>query len=265
MRSKTVLFLVVLFGVISLFYSTRIGGRYYSIITSGLALVPPMLAWVYGFRAANTFNSTNKHRRSLQLISAGLLFWFLGELAFFFFQYMAHIDPFPSVADLSYIAGYVLLWAGLSMEIRINKASLKDFNQYIQFLIGLIMALLVGAVVYFGVFLAFVASEPLLNNIVVMSYGFGDLILIAPTLYVLKMAVDYRGGRLFMSWALILIALLLNLSADVSFAIYRNAYTMGLWPYNMIDIIWALTYMLFAYSFYATASHVREVRAKLRA
>lgn len=264
MRSKTALFLAILFGVISITYSTRLGGQQNSLVTSMLSLIPPFLAFVFAFKAAHTYDVKNKHGRAILLMAAGLLFWFIGEASFFLFQFIVEINPFPSVADLSYLAGYLLLWAGLGAEIKANKSSLKNLNQYIQFLIGLIMAMLALAVLYFGVYLAYAPGQPILNNIVAMSYGLGDLILIAPTLYVLKIAVDYRGGKLFLPWALILIALLLNLLGDVYFAIYRDAYTLLEWPYTMIDIVWGLSYILFAYSFYSTASHVREARASFK-
>lgn len=264
MRSKTALFLAILFGVISITYSTRLGGQQNGLVTNMISLIPPFLAFVFAFRAAHTYDFANKHGKALLLMAVGLLFWFIGEASFFLFQFIVDINPFPSVADLCYIAGYFLIWAGLGLEIKANNSSLKSLNQYIQFLIALIMAMLALAVLYFGVYLAYAPGQPLLNNLVAMGYGLGDLVLIAPTLYVLKIAVDYRGGKLFLPWALILIALLLNLLGDVYFAIYRDAYTLLEWPHTMVDIVWGLSYILFAYSFYSTASHVREARASFK-
>ena len=264
MKNKTVLFLIILFGAIGLLYSTRLGGRHNGLLTNLVSLIPPFIAFVYAWRASRTYEHNNKHGKALLLMTFGLLLWFMGEFGLFLFQFVVDINPYPSIADISFLAGYPLIWAGLVMEIRINKSSLKDFNQYIQFLIALIMGMLVLAVLYFGVFLAYAPGQPIMNNLVAMSYGLGDLMLIAPTLYVLKMAVDYRGGKLFISWALIMIALLLNLLGDVYFAIYRDAYTALEWPYNMIDIVWGLSYILFAYSFFNTAMTIKSVRTQLK-
>lgn len=263
MRSKNVLLLLMVFGVIAVMYSTRFGGSYNGIITNSLALLPPYIAALYGIRASRTYIQTSPHGRSIVLISVALLFWALGKTAFFFFRFVFKIYPYPSIADISFLAGYPLLLAGLITEIRTSRSSFKNTSPYIKFLTSLIMALLVLAVLYFGVIKAYAPGDPVLNNLVAMGYGFGDLVLIAPMLYVLKMAVDYRGGRLFMSWALILIALLLKLYGDVFFAIYRTPYTAVEWPFNMIDLVWVMSYLLFAYSFYSTASHVKEVRARI--
>lgn len=264
MRSKTVLLLAIIFGLIGITYSTRIGGDQNGLITNSLALLPPFLASIYAFHAYGTYKQSSPHGRALLLIAVALLFWAIGEAAFFMFRFVVDINPYPSVADIAFLAGYPLMLAGLVTEIRTNKSTFKDSNPFVQFLITLVMLMLSIAVIFFGIVLAFDSKEPLLNNLVAMGYGVGDLILIAPTLYVLKMAVDYRGGKLFMSWGLILIALLMKLYADVFFAVYHVAYTANEWPYNMIDLVWAVSYMLMAYSFYSTASHVREVRSKLK-
>lgn len=264
MLHKTKLTLIGLFGIIGLLHSTRFGGDYNAVATGILVIIPPLLAAMYAARTAQTYSAKTIHGRALLFMSAGLLLWFIGDSAFFTFRFIVDINPYPSVADISYLLGYVLLGAGLFQEMRSSKASLREFNQYIQFLIALIMGILTLAVLYFGVFLAYVPSDPILNNVTAIGYGVADLLLIAPTLYVMKMAVDYRGGKLFISWALVLIALLLNLLGDLMFAINRDAYIALEWPFTMIDIVWAASYLLFAFSFLHTQAAIHAVRKQLK-
>lgn len=263
MRNRTVLMLVVVFGINCLLYSTRFGGSNNGILTNGAALLPPLFAVLFASRLAYTYKVHTPHGKSFLLISTGLLFWFIGNAAFFTFQYLFNIAPFPSIADVATIAGYFLLFTGLMYEIRINRASLKDFNQFVKLLITIIVCMLVLAVIYFGIFLAYKPTDPLLTNAVAAGYGFADIALIVPSLYVLKMAVDYRGGKLFNSWGLVLIALLMNLYADVFFAIFRDQYRAGDWPYNMIDLVWVTSYLLFAYAFLNASYAIKEARRKI--
>lgn len=244
-------------------YSTRFGGAQNGFLTNAAALLPPMFAALYASKLAYTYKLNTPHGKSFLLISTGLLLWFIGECAFFAFQFLFDIDPFPSVADIAYILGYILLFSGLMYEIRINRVALRDFNQYIKFLIALIVTLLVLAVIYFGVVLGYKPDDSLLSNVIAAGYGFADVALIVPTLYVLKMAVDYRGGKLFTSWGMVLIGLLMNLYADVFFAIFRDQYGALEWPYNMIDLVWVGAYLLFAYAFFNAAYAIRETRKKL--
>lgn len=264
MKNRNIILLTLVFGLCSVLYSTRFGGNNNALFTNLAALFPPFLATCYGFYAYRTYQHKSAHGRALLYISMAMLLWFMGELAFFWFQFIVDINPYPSIADISFLAGYPLLLAGLLTEIKANKSTFKNTNQFIQLLIAIIMIMLGLAVLYFGVILAYAGSEPLLNNLVAMAYGVGGLILIAPTLFVLKIAVDYRGGKLFTSWGLILIALLLKLYGDVFFAVYRNAYTALEWPFNMIDLVWVTSYLLLAYSFFNTAITVKQVQSRLK-
>lgn len=264
MKNRNIILLTLVFGVTSLLYSTRVGGSFNNLVTNLAALLPPFLATCYGFYAYRTYQHKSPHGRALLFISMAMLLWFMGEVAFFWFQFIVDINPYPSIADISFLAGYPLLLVGLLTEIKTSKSTFKNTNQFIQLLITIIMIMLGLAVLYFGVFLAYASGEPIVNNLVAMAYGVGDLILIAPTLYVLKIAVDYRGGKLFSSWGLILIAMLLKLYGDIFFAVYRNAYTALEWPYNMIDLVWVTSYLLFAYSFFNTATTVKQVQARLK-
>lgn len=263
MKNRALLVLVAVLGVNCFLYSTRFGGEHNGILTNGFALLAPMLAAWYASKLAYTYKLNTPHGRSFLLISTGLLLWFIGECAFFSFQFLFDIDPFPSVADIAYMLGYILLFAGFMHEIRINRASLRDFNQYIKLLITIIVSMLVIAVIYFGVFLAYKPNEDLLANVIAASYGFADIALIVPTLYVLKMAVDYRGGKLFTSWGAVLIALLMNLYADLFFAIFRDQYGALEWPYNMIDLVWITAYLLFAYGYLNAIHAIKTARKQL--
>lgn len=264
MKNSTLLLLIIVFGINTILYSTRLGGAQNALLTNAAALFPPMLAALYASKLAYTYKLGTPHGKSFLLISTGLLLWLIGEGAFFVFQFLFAIDPYPSVADYAFIAGYLLLFAGFMYEIKINKASLKGINQYIKFLITIIVSLLVLAVIYFGVFLAYKPEDSLLANAVAAGYGFADIALIVPILYILKMAVDYRGGKLFTSWGLVLIALLMNLYADIFFAVFRDQYSAFEWPYNMIDLVWVTSYLLLAYAFFNAAHAIRMARAKIR-
>jgi diguanylate cyclase (GGDEF)-like protein len=52
-------------------------------------------------------------RRAWVLLALGLSTWVAGDAAWTFFERVLGIDPFPSVADVAYVASYPLLAAGL--------------------------------------------------------------------------------------------------------------------------------------------------------
>lgn len=228
-------------------------------------LIPPLLAVVMGVYATDTYGLKSIHGKSMALLSAGMLCLFIGECLFMLFQFELDIDPFPSVADIFYLSAYPLIFAGLIAEIRHHDLKWDDSNKHIYILMLLFLALLTPIIVYFGVYLAWNSSDTFLTNIIAIGYGINDLILLIPSLFVLKITLGYRGGKLFNTWMWILFAIIFMMVADVLFASFKDGYERATWPYSQIDLIWAASYLMFAYSFFYTADTIQESREKLRA
>src|SRR3989344_2759295 len=252
MKSKTLLgsFLVAVFALTAIVYVFKFS----NLAGNVLFLISPFMAVIAAISAVRTYQLSNNHGRIIALLSAGLLCWFIGEFIFFLFQFVWHIEPYPSIADIFYLAGYPLLFAGLIKEIRDHKVSWHNFNKLTLTFIVLLLLLLSIIVLYFGVFLAYTAGDPVMSNLISTAYGIGDLILIVPSLFILKIALDYRGGKLYNSWMMILSALMLMLTGDILFAIFKDNYSDLLWPYTLIDLLYVASYLLFAYSFFYTAA-----------
>lgn len=252
--------LVVLYIIIAIVYLLKFS----HLLGNILFLIPPLIAVVSGLYATQTYRLANTHGKAMALLTAGLLCFFIGELLFFLFQFVFHTNPFPSVADVFYLSAYPLLMAGLVKEITLHPISWHDFNKLALVLILLLLAALSFIVIYFGVFVAYSPGDPFISNLIATAYGVADLLLIVPSLFIMNMTLDYRGGKLFNFWALILLALLFMLAGDILFAIFKNKYTELVWPYTLIDLAWVTSYLLFAYAFFYTATAIKELNLKLR-
>lgn len=229
-----------------------------------LFLLTPIIAVLFGIYAISTYRLSNDHGKVMALLTTGILFWLIGESIFFLFQFAWHISPYPSVADIFYLIGYPLILMGLAKEIMIHKVDLRNLNKLFLTLIVLLITVLAIIVSYFGIYRSYSTDDSFLGNAISIAYGIGDLILIAPGLFVLKIAMDYRGGKLYNSWMLVLFALLCMLSGDILFAIFSDQYTDLIWPYTLIDIAYVLSYLLFGYSFFYTATTIKDLHAKLK-
>lgn len=254
-------------GIIFALFYLAIAGLYATKTVNELQgiifLLPPLLAAAMGLYAANTYKLENIHGKSMAFFAAAMACFFIGETLFFMYQYVFHKMPFPSVADVFYLVAYPLLLAGLLIEVKMHKPKLSEFNKTAVVVMSSILVVLVAVVAYFGIYKAYDPEATAVANWIATSYGIADIIIIVPILYVLKLAFDFRGGKLFNSWILIFFAMLLMLKGDVLFALYSTQYSEGQWPYTLIDLAWTASYLLFAYSFYYTASVLRELRSKL--
>lgn len=259
-RRNVLIFLVLLYLIITGLYLFYDNAK----IDYLVFLLPPLIASIFGFMAAKTYTLKNIHGKSLALIAAGIGFFFIGELLFYIYEYILNKTPFPSPADIFYLLAYPLIFSGLALEVINRRPKLSEFNSFVRVIVFTLLSLLVVIVSYFGIFLAYDQNNSAAANIIAMSYGVGDLILIIPAMFILKLAFEMRGGKLFNAWMYIFFALLLMLGADILFASYNMQYDDGIWPYNLIDLLWAGSYLLFAYAFYYTSSVISESHQKLK-
>lgn len=228
-----------------------------------LFLFPPLLAALLGFYAASTYKLGNIHGRSMAFLASGMAFFFVGEALFFYYQYILDKTPFPSIADVFYLLAYPMILIGLMIEVRMHKPRLSEFSKKTIFVMSTAFIALLGIVSYFGIYKAYDTDATILSNWIAISYGVADLIILIPAMYVLKLAFDFKGGKLFNTWIMIFFAMLFMLAGDILFASYNEKYSEGLKPYTLIDLLWVASYLLFAYSFFYTGSVLRELRKKL--
>lgn len=257
--SGTVIFFVLLC-VVYLFFSVNPATILFVHI---LYLLPPAIGVLAGVYAIRAYNIKNPHAKSLLFITVGICLTFAGELTWFFYKHVLFINPFPSLADAFYIPSYWFFLLGFRNELQITSAHLKKSDPFTTFVMILFALLLTFVSVYFGVILAYDMSAPLLDNLVAISYGVGDTILVFPALQILKHALNYRGGRLFTAWISIFLAVIAMLIADILFAIFETPYTQDLWPFTNIDLFWIASFLLFAYGFFSIGVGIKAIQRQL--
>jgi len=229
------------------------------------SLIPPLLALLMALAAVDTYRLDNIHGRAMLFFSGAMFCLFVGESLFLVYQRIFDVNPFPSIADIFYLSAYPLLLAGLLTEIWHHKISWDKNNRTVYMLLIALLALLVPFMAYFGVYKAWDPTDTFFTNIIAIGYGVNDLLLIIPVFFVLGIALNYRGGKLYRSWVGIFIAILLMMVSDVLFAIYKDPYDNSVYPYTMIDLVFAASFLFFAYSFYYVAANIEESRKLLRA
>lgn len=264
MRTRLILFIMAIVFVLNVYvYLSGFGGEANAAVSNILYILPPLLASVVGMWTVSAYGIRNVHGRSLTYLTAGIISWLIGEVIWMVMIFIYQIEPFPSVPDVFFLAGYLLVLVGVVKEFLLHKSSLRNFNKLLLFLIALVSVLIAFLIAYFGVYAAYDPEAPLLNNVVGIGYSVFDLLIIVPSLFVLKMALSFKGGKLFFSWMLAFVAMLLFLAADILFAIYYEPYNNLVFPYILIDLIWVTAYLFFTYSFYHTGDAIRQIQAKL--
>jgi diguanylate cyclase (GGDEF)-like protein len=188
-------------------------------------------------------------------IGAGLLATTLGDVLYDF-RYGGN-PPFPSAADVAYLAFYPLLYVGIVLLLR-RRVSTFSASLWLD---GLMAATAAGALAA-SVLVEVVVNSTHGSRLVVvtnMAYPIGDVLLLALLVFVFSV-MRWRPGR---SWALIAAGLLLNAIGDGIY-LYQTAvgtYSEG----TYLDLVWPLSLVLIALAAWQRPGRVPSVKLEERA
>jgi len=213
-----------------------------------------VLAGIYAFRK---YGIKSIHGMSILLITIGIALWWLGEITWMVFDIVLGIDPFPSTADIFYLAAYPILLIGIVNELRLGKIKWTT-KKVISNVI--VLLLLFTITYYYGVYMAYDLEATLTENVVAISYGVGDLILVIGSIMLLNLSIEFSGGVFSKAWIMFVIGMLLTWVADVLFAIYYEPYQAGEWLIVQMDHLWTASYLFFSYSFLIMGSVIEKLK-----
>ncbi|MGH2775071.1 MAG: GGDEF domain-containing protein [Actinomycetota bacterium] len=173
-------------------------------------------------------------RLAWMFIGAGFLQSAIGDGLWTLYEVVWEIEPFPSYADLFYLAFYPLIAVGLVTLVRWHKAGDRD---------NLVDAAIVaiGAGVLTWVFImspyVFDSSMTLVERLASLAYPVGDLLLLA-----VLVRLVFSPGKSSMSSIMLTLGIFSTLVADAGFAVtaLQGTYETG----HLLDAGWLLTYVL---------------------
>jgi len=188
-------------------------------------------------------------------IGAALLATTSGDILFDFWY--GGNPPFPSAADVAYLAFYPLLYVGIVLLLR-RRVSTFSASLWLDGLVAATAAGALGASVVVDVVINSTHGSRLvvLTN---MAYPIGDVLLLALVVFVFSVT-RWQPGR---AWALIAAGLLVNTVGDAIF-LYQTAvgsYVEG----TYLDLAWPLSLVLVALSAWQRPGRVARVVLQDRA
>ena len=165
----------------------------------------------------------------------GVLLWFLGELTWSIYEVFLHVEvPYPSVADVFYLAGYVPVIVAVIQFLWFFRRSFTASRVAVGALSGLLIVGLTSVLVYP---LSVSLSDALTKSFDV-AYPMLDAVL--TTLAVL-MFLTYSGGLFAKPWVTISAGLVLVGLYDIMFSLG----TLQGWYYSghPIELLYAWGYI----------------------
>jgi len=174
-------------------------------------------------------------RRAWIAIAAAILAWAAGEIWWTLYIEGNPNAPYPSPADLGYLAFYPLAALGLYLLVRARAQEL-DRRLWMDGLIAALGTGAVGAALLFE-FVAARTSGSTLEVATTLAYPFGDVLLVSLVVGVIALT-RWRPGR---TWTLLLAGLTVMAVADVAFTLQAYEATLpgGEWvePLYLISAV----------------------------
>ena len=188
-------------------------------------------------------------------IGAGLLATTIGDILFDFWY--GGSPPFPSAADVGYLAFYPLLYVGIALLLR-RRVSTFSATLWLD---GLMAATAAGALAA-SVLVEVVVNSTHGSRLVVvtnMAYPIGDVLLLALLVFVFSVT-RWRPGR---AWAFMAAGLLLNAIGD---AIYLYQTAVGTYVEGTyLDLVWPVSLVLIALAAWQRPGRAPRVELRDRA
>jgi two-component system, cell cycle response regulator len=203
-----------------------VGRWVYDAVVVGAALLVLARAW-----------RRPRERGAWLALGAGMLFWALGQTYYSVFLYYASPAPFPSPADLLFLAFYPAIYVGLALLLRARIAQLEPLG-WVDGLIGALAVAAVAAALIFPPVLEALGGSGL-GVAVSLAYPCADLVLLG----LLCGALTAKRWSAQPALTLIAVAILLFAVSDVVYLSVGGQSTEAL---NLASVGWPLAFLLLA-------------------
>ncbi|MBI5554864.1 MAG: hypothetical protein HY920_03290 [Elusimicrobia bacterium] len=236
---------LILFNII--FFWVKPAGKVLTMVSDVLPIICALLAIIGMYFAVRSFKLYDQTKLAWLFILIGLILYLGGESIYAILEIFLKVDVtevVPTVADYSWMAGYVPLILGLIMLIYGYKKSGFALGHYkIMALGSLAITAIMGTLIYW-LFIP-ILNDPELSGLAKFTYIYypvADLFLIVPALILVHITCQFGRGMISRPWRYIAIGFVGMTISDIlySYLSWNNMYGPG----NFIDIAWNLGYLL---------------------
>ena len=204
------------------------------------------LGTAYAARAARAFEPGNPARPAWRLLAAGLALYLLGQTSLARYQVLRlESAPFPSLADVFFVAGTLAFIAGPFTFIRASRRTGLPLGGPAQLAaIAAAGAALAAGLTYWVLLPVATAPAPFWTRAVNLTYPVLDAVLLVANLLLLDMALRLRGGSVWKVWAALLAGFVATAAGDILFAFFSVVGVSRLDP--LLNMTFALSYVFLA-------------------
>ncbi len=188
--------------------------------------------------ASHAKEESKKISLAWYLIAIAQLSFVIGDVLWFIFEVILHVEPFPSIADFFYMLYYPLILGGIHLFPRMKTSKIELTKNRIDLLLILLSA---GLVLWFFLLRPYASGleeGPFLVKFLSLAYPAGDLILFSA---LLMLIYNYPKEREQSVLFFLIISIFVQIIADIIFSYQSliDSYVSASW----VDCGWVLGYL----------------------
>ncbi|MFX1521303.1 MAG: hypothetical protein ACFFCD_15420 [Promethearchaeota archaeon] len=193
------------------------------------------------FAGVKIFGHKTLNGKIWLLIALGNLFWTFGEFGWFYYEIILGIDtPYPSLADVFWLAGFLPLYVTLFKTNQLIKTKLSNELLIIYVIVCVICVFTILLLVLLPIAVYPMSEDfTFAEKSVSLLYPIMDIILF---LFALLVLLRFKGAKISWAWFILAISFLIDVFADSWFSIilWEELY----YTYHPVDLLWLLSYSL---------------------
>jgi hypothetical protein len=233
-----------------------------TIISGAASAICASIAAGFYISTWRSLGSQEAYKKIWGWVTLGVILWALAEITWEFYEVVLKITvPYPSVADLFWLSGYIPIYVALSIAYRTFQAKSSRQQKIAIILVALLFAAASISVVIVPIVQSFDPTK-LLESLINLAYPLADSALFILTLMIV---VAMEKGRFSLTWRLFGIGLMFEAIGDLTFfyATWNGLYYPGD-QLNLIsgfiDITLSVSYLILGLAIF-TYSLISELRS----
>jgi len=201
------------------------------------------IATIFVLYLAYLYKPTTKVGKVWLFLGLGLLLKTIGEFLFSYFLLFTNIPPFPSIADIFFLAAYPFWYMAFYIQIKLISVKLTKGEKIIVFGVFITLCILtfITAIILPIFELYPLSSLDIFLLAVGASYPLCDLVLLISILILLT---KLRKGKMNIAWILILSGFLIYLVANIIFS-WAWVVVQVVTGYTITSLLQAIAHILF--------------------
>ncbi len=252
LKSQSFMIYTLIGSAFAILVAENISKEAATVFTNWIFVPIPGALVVLSILSVKRHGITGNHGKAWISFAIFSVLWFMAEQVWMVLELFYHQKPFPSSADIFYIAGYPAYFVFAMLYIR----PVKDGVTRKIIVVSILIA--IGVLVP-NLYMTFEnnSDEDQLSTVLAAFYPVADAIVLVPALVGVAL---FFGGKVNFPWSLMLLGIIIEVIADTGFQYFSldNSVYTG----HPVDILFLWSYIFFVFGVY---NHLKIFKTQKKA